>query len=148
MKLERLECEGLLSKWQGILKLQDWDIKILIVDSEWRKSGDIKIDECNRKAILMLNGINPRVDNVEEVIIHELIHLKLWRMDQMIERMINTIYGEDEKDPKRELIYEEFMVALETTTQDLTKGYVQLGAENKNIGFGYVEDKVKEELGR
>ncbi|QNO16000.1 hypothetical protein HYG86_15095 [Alkalicella caledoniensis] len=148
MKLEQLECERLLSKWQGILKLQDWDIKILIVDSEWRKSGDIKIDECNRKAILMLNGINPRVDNVEEVIIHELIHVKLWKMDQMIERMINTVYGEDEKDPKRELIYEEFMVALESTTQDVTKGYVQLGAENKNTGFGYVEEKVNEELGR
>lgn len=147
MTLDMKECERFLEKWQPVLRLQDWDIKIRIVDTPWRKSGDIKIDECNRQAILMLNGYNPRVSNVEEVIIHELIHVKLWKMDQMIERLINCCYTSDESDPKREFVYEEFMIALESTTQDLTKAYVTLGAEDKEIPYGYLEEQVKKEMG-
>lgn len=65
------DVEKFLGKWKDILRLRDWDIKIHIVNQEWQKSGDIKIDDCNRQAILMLNSINPRMTNLEEVIIHE-----------------------------------------------------------------------------
>lgn len=140
------KANGYLKKWQEILRLRDWDIKIKLVEEEWRKSGDIKVDECNKQAILMLNNKNPKVKNTEEVIIHELIHLRLWKMDQMIERLINNLYGEDEKDPKRNVMYSEFMIALEKTTGELTKSFVALAAENKEFSFGYVEEKIRKEL--
>lgn len=148
MDINLKEAEKLLIKWQKTLKLQDWDIKVHIVNKEWRKSGDIKIDESNRQAILMLNNCNPKMTNVEDLVIHELLHLKLWKMDQMIERLLNGLYGTDEDDPKRGFVYEEFMLKLESTTQDLTKAYVELGAEDKKIPFGYVEAQVKEELSK
>lgn len=148
MKIDRKEAEKYLSKWQETLRLQDWDIKIHIVNQEWRKSGDIKIDDSNKQAILMLNSFNPRMTNYEAVIIHELLHLKLWRMDQMIEKLIDNFYGTDDNDPKREIIYNDFMLILESTTQDLTKGYVKLGADDKEEPFGYLEEKVREELSK
>lgn len=44
MKLKNDLVEQYLDKWQDILRIRDWDIKIELVDKEWRKSGDIKID--------------------------------------------------------------------------------------------------------
>lgn len=73
----RQQLAGLLAKWQDILRLKDWDIRIQPVHRGWRKSGDIKIDSDDRKAILLVNE-RPKSDNLEELVVHELLHLKLW----------------------------------------------------------------------
>jgi hypothetical protein len=145
MKVLIVDAEKLLEKWQGILKLQDWDIAVRIVKTSWRKSGDIKIDRDDKKAILMLNE-TPVSNNLEEVVIHELLHLKLWSMDQMIEELIQSVYGTDESDPKYSFVYGYFMTTLETTVEDLTKGFLKLGADAKEISFGRIENQVQEEL--
>ena len=38
------DMQKYLDKWQAILRLQDWDIKLQTVDHDWRKTGDIKMD--------------------------------------------------------------------------------------------------------
>ena len=136
----------LLAKWQDILRLRDWDIKTEVVHSEWRKSGDIKIDSEDKKAILLLNE-HPKSDNLEELIVHELLHLKLWDMDQMIEDLINLVYGIDEKDPKREFAYGRFMRTLESTVEDLTKGYLAAHGSKEGLSFGRIRKQVEEETG-
>ena len=70
----------IFNKWLDILRLRNnWDIKFeLINDENFKKTGDFKIDPDDRKAILMINAKNPKNENVEEVIIHELLHLKLY----------------------------------------------------------------------
>lgn len=114
---------NLLAKWQDILRLRDWDIKLELVDSKWRKSGDIKIDAADKKAIMLINK-SPKSENLEELVVHELLHLKLWGIDQMIEMLINLVYGESEQDAKRQFAYAQFMELLESTVEDLTKGYL------------------------
>lgn len=146
MKVEINECERFLKKWQDILRLRDWDIVIHIVDTEWRKSGDIKIDSDDKKAVLMINGFNPKQENLEALIIHELLHLKLWDMDQMIEELVYATFGEDENDPKFQFAYNKFMHVLEPTTEDLAKAFLTLGGEDKNISFGRVRKQVEKEL--
>ena len=148
MKIDKEHAEKLLLKWQKTLRLEDYDIKLKLVDKSWRKSGDIKIDDNNCQAILMLNNFNPTVSNYESVIIHELLHLRLWGMDQMIENFINVLYGSDENEnnKKRDIVYDEFMHKLESTTQNLTKSFIGLGAENKELSFSYIEKEVSEEL--
>lgn len=84
MELKKDLVEQYLNKWQDILRIRDWDIKIELVDKEWRKSGDIKIDRDVKQAVLMINNFNRKHTNLEALVIHELIHLKLWGMDQMI----------------------------------------------------------------
>jgi len=133
-----------LNKWKSILKLADWDIKLDVVTTEWRKTGDIKIDETDKTAILLINICNPKQTNIEAVIIHELLHLKLWGMDQMIENLLHCVYGKD-SNPQLEFAYAQFMELLEVTVQDLTKGYVGLGADDKSISYGRIQKLADEE---
>lgn len=136
-----------LKKWQKILKLQDWNIKHFMVEKEWRKSGDIKIDEDNKHAVLMINNFNPYVDNIEALVIHELLHLKLWGMDQMIEQFLYAVYGDEENDPKYDFVYGKFMNVLESTVEHLTEAFISLGAENKEVPYGRVMKQVMREIG-
>ena len=53
--LNKTELQIYLDKWQNILRLRDWDIKLELVTKEWRKSGDVKIDQANKAAILLIN---------------------------------------------------------------------------------------------
>ncbi|MBN1971549.1 MAG: hypothetical protein JXR48_05160 [Candidatus Delongbacteria bacterium] len=146
MEIDMVKAEKLLNKWQKILKLQDWDIKLEIVEKVWRKSADIKINDNLRLAILLLNA-NPVTKNLEELIIHELLHLKLWGMDQMIETLLIGTFGENSNDPKYDFAYGQFMNTLESTVADLTKSFLTEVGEDKNICFGSIDKMVKEEIG-
>lgn len=136
-----------LDKWQAILRLKDWEIITFEVEKEWRKSGDIKIDETDRQAVLMINNCNPKHLKLEALIVHELLHLKLWGMDQMIENMMKMSFGEDESDPKYMFAFQKFMEVLEPTVEDLTRGFIELGGDDKEISFGRVLDQVNKEIG-
>lgn len=146
MKFDESLIEVYLRKWQDLLRLRDWDIKYEIVTKEWRKTGDIKIDMNDRKAILMINNYNPKQTNLEALIIHELLHLKLWGMDQMIEQLIYSVFGQDENEPKFNFAYTQFMNILESTVEDLAKSFLTLGCEDKEISFGRVQQQVDKEL--
>lgn len=148
MKFDTKDLEKNLRKWQDILRLKDWDIKYELVDVDWRKSGDVKIDAEDKKAVLLINDFNPKSTNLEELVIHELMHIKLWGMDQMIEELIYKVFGEDENDDKFDITYTHFMKLLEKTTEDLTKSFVELGAEDKELSFGRLKVQVDKELNR
>ena len=137
-----------LDKWQKILRLKDWDIKLELVTKEWRKTGDIKIDQSDKKAILLINNCNPKQTNSEAVVIHELLHIKLFGMDQMIEELLHCVYGENKDDPKFSFAYSQFMELLEITTEDLAKGYSELGADDKSISFGRIQKEADDEWGK
>ena len=134
-----------MRKWQSTLRLNDWDIKLELVTKAWRKTGDVKIDQANKVAIVLINACNPKQTNIEAVIIHELLHIKLWGMDQMIEALIHAVYGDDEATPQFSFAYTQFMELLECTTQDLTKGYVALGAEDKSASYGRIQQQADDE---
>ncbi len=146
MRFDENLLSTFLGKWQDILRLRDWDIKYELVNKEWRKTGDIKIDLTDRKAILMINNYNPKQTNLEALVIHELLHLKLYGMDQMIEELMYSVFGQNENDPKFQFAYSQFMNILEPTVEDLTKGFLTVGGENKDISFGRVQQLVNEEL--
>jgi hypothetical protein len=141
---EILLCIG---KWQKTLKLQDWDIQYLPVEVPWRKSGDIKIDDDNRNAVLMLNRYNPKRQNLEEIILHELLHLRLRGFDVMIEELINLVYGIDEKNTQREFAYSQFMLLLETTVQDVTKSFFEARDQGYQMELGRLKDEISQEIG-
>jgi len=139
------EIQSYLKKWQDVLRLNDWDIKLEFVTREWRKTGDVKIDQDDRKAILLINNFNPRQTNIEAVIIHELLHIKLWGIDQMIENLLHCVYGDDKSDPKFSFAYVQFMGLLEQTVEDLAKGYKDLGAADKTVSFGRLQNQADAE---
>jgi len=137
--------QPIMNKWQDLLRLRDWDIKIEIVTTKWRKSGDIKIDLEDKKAVMLINE-KPKSENLEELIIHELLHVKLYAMDQLIDEQLEIIYGDNEEDPKREFAYTQFMKVLETTVEDLTKGYLAASGSTEPLSFGRLQPQIDEEL--
>lgn len=138
--------QELLGKWQDILRLRDWDIQIRIVETPWRKSGDIKMDMDDKKAVMLINQ-QPKSTNLEELVVHELLHLKLWGMDQMLEGLIISVFGEDDNDPKRQFAMRQFFTLLESTVEDLAKGYLAANSVQSTLSFGRLEKQVLDEIG-
>lgn len=78
-----------MKKWQTKLDLNDWQIGIEFVDFErkdYKQSGDIKVDLKNKKTTILISN-NPRKD-IEHIIVHELVHLLLWKYDHFCEKSI------------------------------------------------------------
>ena len=128
--------EPLFNKWIEILRLKNnWDVKLeLINDENFNKTGDFKVDPDDRKAVLMLNSLNLKQENTEEVIIHELLHLKLYPLDQLTEGLIDGHYIPDTAEYNT--VYSQFMTMLEQTVEELTKCFLLQYGDNKELSYG------------
>ena len=112
-----------------------WDIKLEFVeDPSWPKTGDFKIDCDDRKAILLLNTGNPTQENLEEVIIHELMHIKMYPLDQVTESLITNCFEEGSAASK--FAYQQFFTTLEQTVEELAKCFLLEFGENKEFSYG------------
>lgn len=128
--------EMLFDKWCRKLRISpQWDVKMeLVQDPEWRKTGDFKIDPDDRKAVLLLNAANPKQENLEEVMVHELMHIKMYPLDQVCESLITSTFEEDS--PARNFAYSQFFSNLEATVEELTKCFLLEFGENRELSYG------------
>ena len=126
--------QGVFSK-RNIQITPEWDIKLeLVEDPTWRKTGDFKIDCDDRKAILLLNVANPKAENLEEVIIHELMHIKMYPLDQVTESLILNCF--EEGSAASNFAYQQFFTALEQTVEELAKCFLLEFGDNKEFSYG------------
>ena len=134
--MDKTYIQSLFEKWIRKLRVTPtWDVKLQFVDDpSWRKTGDFKVDCDDRKAILMLNAANPKQEKIEEVIVHELLHLKLYPMDQVTENLIVSNF--EENTPAWNFAYMEFFGALERTVEELTKCFLLEYGETKEFSYG------------
>ena len=134
--MNKIEIQVLFDKWVKKLRLvPDWDIRLeWVEDPAWRKTGDFKIDCDDKKAIILLNAVNPKQENMEEVLVHELMHLKLYPLDQLTEALIQSNFQEGSSGYN--LAYQGFFKTLEQTVEELTKCYLLEFGENKELSFG------------
>lgn len=126
--------------WVSKLRLHNqWDITLeLVTDDNFKKTGDFKVDPDDRKAVLLLNANNPHKLNLEEVIVHELLHLKLYPLDQITESLIESHYKEGTNE--HTFVYTQFMTSLEQTVEELTKCFLLEHGENKSLSYGRVKN--------
>jgi hypothetical protein len=114
MTVARLQ--RIMKQWQSKLLLNGWNLSLKIVEFRrkdgFKKSGDIKVDPKNKKAVLLLTS-EPFKDE-EEVIVHELVHLLLWDYDTFSERVILKNCQEFKWDHKK------YMDKLEATVKNIT----------------------------
>lgn len=70
--------QPLFDKWIEILRLKNcWDVKLeFMSDHSSVKTGDIKLDPDDRKAVLILNSLNPKQENPEEVYLPRIVALE------------------------------------------------------------------------
>ena len=114
------DARVVLARWQPILRLADWDIDLRLVTSAWRKSGDVKVDLDDRTAVLLLNA-EPRSENLAETIVHELVHLRLYALDQMLVDLLDAVFGTVADEPRRAFAEARFMTLLESTTEEVER---------------------------
>ncbi len=134
--LDEKSIRGLFEKWTQILRVKNnWDVQLELVDDDaFKKTGDLKIDCDDKKAIILLNARNPKQENFEEVICHELLHLKMYPLDQFTESLILSTYADNET--AQSLAYYNFFTSLEITVEELTKCYLGAFGENKELSYG------------
>lgn len=136
MKYSKEELIFIFEKYCKKLRITPpWDIRLEFVeDTNWRKTGDFKIDCTDQKAILLLNIANPKQENLEEVIVHELMHIKMYPLDQMTESLITSNF--EEGTPGYNLAYTQFFTTLEQTVEELTKCFLFEFGDNKELSYG------------
>lgn len=116
------------------MNLCEWNIKLTFVEEDWKNTGNIKIDMDDKTAIVYLNIFNPKNDNYEQVLIHELCHLKVWKLDQYCESLLDATFT-DKNSKEYKFGYNMFMNNLEATVEELTQTYLPLIAKNKTKSF-------------
>ena len=134
--MERADIAALFERYIKKLRITPaWDVRLEFVeDPTWRKTGDFKIDCDDRKAILMLNVVNPTQENIEEVIVHELMHIKMYPLDQVTESLIANCF--EEGTTASSFAYQQFFNALEQTVEELAKCFLYEFGENKEFSYG------------
>ncbi len=134
--MEREALTALFEKYVRKLRITPaWDVKLEFVeDPAWPKTGDFKIDCDDRKAIILINAADPKQENLEEVILHELMHIKMYPLDQVTESLIVNCF--EEGSPASDFAYQQFFTALEQTVEELTKCFLFEFGENKELSFG------------
>ena len=68
------------------------------------------------------------------MLVHELMHLKLYPLDQVTESLISA--NDKEESPESHFAYTQFFTSLEQTVEELTKCYFLGFGENKELSFG------------
>ena len=134
--MEKTELTALFDKYIKKLRITPaWDVRLEFVeDPAWPKTGDFRIDCDDRKAILLLNTVNPKQENLEEVIVHELIHIKMYPLDQVTESLITNCFEEGSATGR--FAYQQFFTTLEQTVEELTKCFLLEFGENKEFSYG------------
>ena len=140
--MDRLKAREIFDKYTKKLRIvPEWDIRLEFVeDEDWKKTGDFKIDPTDKKAILLLNAASPKDENIEETIVHELMHIKMYPLDQVCESMIINMFEEGSKE--QNFAYQTFYETLEVTVEELAKCFLLEFGENKEFSFGRME-KIK-----
>lgn len=136
MVMDRKDITALFEKYIKKLRITpSWDVRLeLIEDPTWPKTGDFKIDCDDRKAILLLNVINPTQENMEEVIIHELMHIKMYPLDQVTESLITNCF--EEGSAASNFAYQQFFTTLEQTVEELAKCFLLEFGDDKEFSYG------------
>jgi hypothetical protein len=139
------EAAAVLLRWQPVLRLADWDIDLRIVEGPWRKSGDVKVDLDDRKAVLLLRSTMP-ADDLDEIVVHELVHLRLYALDQLTSGLLDAVFGRDATDPRRAFAEDRFMSELEATTEDLAKAILAASGRTRPLTFERLRGEIEREV--
>ncbi len=141
MKYNKQELLDKFEKLLDIFQFDGWHIKLEFIEKNWKNTGNVKVDVEDKTAIVYLNIFNPKMENLEQVLIHELCHIKLWKLDQYCESLLDSTF-DDKNSPAYKFAYDQFMLHLEQTTEEIARTYTRVVAENKEWSFGRCEQRM------
>ena len=134
--MDQKSLEAVFEKWCKKLRIvPEWNVKLeFVTDPAWTKTGDFKIDCDDKAAILLLNFASPKQENLEGVIVHELMHLKLYPLDQVTESLITSNFTEGTVGYR--FAYTQFFTTLEQTVAELSRCFLLEFGVDKTLSYG------------
>lgn len=142
IKLNKKEIQKTFDRLLQIFKFEGWNIKLEFVEHDWKNTGNVKVDVEGKTAIVYLNVYNPKMENYEQVLVHELCHIKLWKLDQYCESLLNSTF-EDKDSVAYKFGYDQFMLHLEQTTEEFARTILNMIGENKKLSFNRCEERMQ-----
>ena len=131
---DKKEINQYFNKLLKLMRMNEWNIELEFIEYDWKNTGNVKVDMDAKSAIVYLNIFNPKYDNYQQVLIHELCHIKLWQLDQYCESLLDATF-EDKDSRAYKFGYDQFMCALEQTTDELTKTFLPMLADDKQFSI-------------
>ena len=111
-----------IKKWKNRLGFSGWkiDTKIMVFNRAdgFPQQGDFRVDYLKKKATILIGIILK--SSVEEIVVHELVHLLLWPLDQ---KMMSTIKRLPKTEQKK--IEDDFLGKLERIVDHITKSFLR-----------------------
>ena len=121
-ELVRKLADKTIKKWKKRLGFSGWkiDAKITVFKRPdgFPQQGDFRVNYPKKKATILI-GASLKL-SVEKIIVHELVHLMLWPLDQKI---MSTIKRLPKTEQKR--IEDDFLGKLEKVVNRITKSFLR-----------------------
>lgn len=114
--------EDILKKWQKILRLDEWKIKI-VTDAHLprEKWGEVKILDSVFRAEIHISTLCPEED-LEEVVIHELLHLLSTPLRQFFFKTLQELT----RPPEGKIIADEVTMKDEKLLGNLALSFLEM----------------------
>ena len=138
---DKNEIQQTFDRLLELFRFDDWNIKLEFVEHDWKNTGNVKVDIEGKTAIVYLNIFNPKMENYEQVLVHELCHIKLWKLDQYCESLLDSTF-EDKNSIAYKFGYDQFMLHLEQTTEEFARTILHMIGKNKQISFNRCENRM------
>ena len=128
VKERKALIEDILNKWQKILRLNEWKIKVstgahLHPKEKW---GEIRILDNIFRAEIQISTLCPEED-LQEVVIHELLHLLTYPLRQFFYKTLQELTRPQEG----KIIADEVTSKDEKLLGNLALSFLSLGTEHK-----------------
>lgn len=120
-KILKEQAEKSLKKWQTRLGFPDWEFEVKVIEFKrpdgFLQDGDIIVNYPKKQATILIGTILKAP--VEEIIVHELVHLILWPLDRKTTSIIKLLPKSKQKKG-----LDDFLGKLEKTAAKITKVFV------------------------
>jgi len=129
MSIDKNKVSHLVTKWRDILRLYNWDMRYKIVDSLKIDSdyGNVFIEpDILRATVQVLKTCPP--DELENFIIHELIHIRLHSLTAYCDDFITEFFGVRE----RTILKKQLKTKEEYAVENLAKTLLEMEETKSN----------------
>ena len=88
------QAENVLKKWKNFLGFGSWKFKVKVIkfqrEDGFLQDGDIKVNYLKKQASIVIG--NQLKASAEEIVVHELVHLMLWKFDRKMALIIKSLH--------------------------------------------------------
>ncbi|GAH03742.1 unnamed protein product [marine sediment metagenome] len=128
MSIDKNKISKLVTKWRDILRLYNWDMRYIVVDTLKIESeyGNLLIEPDILRATLQILKTCP-IEDLENFVIHELVHVRLHPLTAYCDDFLEEFFGIRE----RTILRKQLKAKEENIVENLAKTLLEMNNEEK-----------------